>query len=165
MHQDENRRGWDVKRIRITERKTERVSAVQTPDSMCLKWSRPRMQSIQFGALANRGESGSIRVEDLWGCLWPNWALGIDSLFQVAFHKGQHTLLGTIKMSHHRWLLLCDASVYSFISWFQNTKHTTTHTLSLRHNTIITAQINHDKVTPIQNITVHSMIPTEGSFK
>lgn len=169
MHQDENRRGWDVKRIKITERKTDWVSAVQTPDSMCLKWSRPRMQSIQFGALANRGESESIRVEDLWGCLWPNWALGIDSLFPVAFHKGQHTLLGTIKMSHHRWLLLCDVSVYSFISWLQITTHTTTHThtlsLSLRHNTIITAQTNHDKVTPIQHNTVHSMIATVGSFK
>lgn len=166
MHQDENRRVLDVKRIRITERKKDRM-VVGGSDSWqhVSQWSRPRMQSIQFGALDNRGESGSIRVEDLWGCLWPNWALGIDSLFPVAFHKGQHTLLGTIKMSHHRWILLSDVSVYSFISWLQNTTHTTTHTLSLRHNTIITAQTNHDKVTPIQNITVHSMIATEGSFK
>lgn len=150
-HASQEQRRSDVKWIRITERKTKGVSVVQSPDSMCLKWSRPRMQSIQFGALANRGESGSIRVEDLWGCLWPNWALGIDSLFPLAFHKGQNTLVGTIKMSHHQWLLLCDVSVYSFISWLQNTTLTTTHTLthSLRHNTITTAETNHDKVTLI----------------
>lgn len=142
----EQRRSRDVKRIRITERTTKRVSVVQTPDSMCRKWSRQRMQSIQFGALANRSESGSIRVEDLWGCLWPNWALGIDSLFPVAFsQRPAHTGWDNKDEPPPKVITLWRECVFIYLMIAKHHNHDHPHTHTLTHYYTITAEANQTK--------------------